>query len=79
MGEKATGLVKRLRNRKHIAQHDGLAALIMTCDQAADRIKALEAENSRLRISWWDDMRERGVDQDLALAKISAALKDTQP
>lgn len=35
-------------------------------------------EAERLRIAWWNDMRERGVSQDTAIAKIRAALHPAQ-
>lgn len=32
-----------------------------------------------LRIGWWNDMRERGVDQDTAIRKINEALPKAAP
>ncbi len=41
--------------------------------------RALEAQIAELRIGWWNDMRQRGVSQDDALAKIKSALAATTP
>lgn len=36
-------------------------------------VARLMAENSALRIGWWNDMRKRGVTQDAAIEKIREA------
>ncbi len=42
-------------------------------------VDTLEAQIAELRIGWWNDMRQRGVSQDDALAKIKSALVATTP
>jgi hypothetical protein len=41
---------------------------------SAPAASAKEGESAALRIGWWNDMRQRGVSQDVAIQKINAAL-----
>lgn len=41
-------LKMRLRNLNHLTQGDGLTALITTCEEASQRIAALEAQVAEL-------------------------------
>lgn len=41
------------------------------------KIARLMAENSALRIGWWNDMRKRGVTQDMAIEAIREATHPT--
>jgi len=42
--------------------------------RAAGREEAL-TDSERLRMGWWNDMRQRGVAQDVAISRIEAALR----
>lgn len=63
-------LVKRLRNL--ICHGDLSCDTLGDCDEAADRIEALEAENERLRDdSWFDQFEEQEQLRDNAEQRLS--------
>ncbi len=52
-------LVARLRDERHMTQRDGLGPLLKTCQDAADTLISLAAENDRLRSELhYQDARE---------------------
>jgi len=62
----AEKLCERLRTKEC---HNDLA------DDAAAMIEAQAAEIAALRIGWWNDMNAWAVSQDVAIAKINAAVE----